>query len=191
MSRAKFSKGVLLCLDNAEKWIEEADMLAQKGSYGHATALLVHGIEALAQAWICFTVARGSTNYDDKSVINYFKRHDVKLDFFTANLIIFETLKEFYSEHFTEKDFWNLNMLPLFNFLDGKKEAADEKSESYPKELMEIRNQGIYIDFNFDDLEFHTPKEITEKEYSKLKAECEVMWTIIFTLINNPLVKYR
>ena len=191
MSRAEFSRGVLLCMDNAEKWMEEADLLAQKGSYGHATALLIHGIEALSQAWICFSVARGTAKYDEPHVMDYFKRHDIKLDFFIANLLMFETQEEFYRNHFTEEDFWNLNILPLLNFYERKQEEIKEKRKKYPKELMEKRNQGIYVDFDYKKQAFYSPQVKGEKDYLILKKEGEILLTTIFTLINNPLVKYR
>ncbi len=191
MSQALFSRGVLHCLENAEIWIEEADILAKRGSFGHATALLIHGIEALSQARICFAVARGSVKSDDPSVKEYFTRHYIKLGFFTANVLIHDTIKDFTINHLTNEDYWNLNFLLWYNFFETKKDEIDEKREKYPKELMTKRNLGIYVDFDFNKRQFHLPKDIEEKDYIKLKEETEVMWTTIFTLINNPLVKYR
>lgn len=186
MSRATFTQGVLDCLENAETWIEEAEILAKRGSFGHATALLIHGIEAIAQTWICFAVARGSVKSDDPSVKEYFKKHDIKLDFFTANVLIHDTIKDFTINHLTDDDYWNLNFLPLFNYYENKQEEMNEKRAKYPKELMLKRNRGIYVDFDFNKKEFRLPKEIEEKDYIKLKEESEIMFTTIFTLINKP-----
>lgn len=191
MSRAEFSRGVLLCLNNAEKWMEEANALAQRGSYGHATVLLIHGIEALAQAWICFAVARGSSKFDDSRVKDYFKRHDIKLDFFVANLLMFETQKEFYLKHFRKEDMLKLNILPMLNYYESIKEMVNEKRKKYPQELMRKRNRGIYVDFDYKNEQFLAPQDVSEADYIKLKEESDILWMFIFTLINNPLVKYR
>ncbi len=191
MSRSEFSRGVLLCLDNAEKWIKEAELLAQKDSYGHASALLIHGIEALSQSWICFTLARGSSNIEDADVKKYFKRHDIKLDFFAANILMYETGAEFYRNHFKKEDRVDQNIMRMINFYESMKEMFDKKRKQYPKELMKIRNNGIYVDFNYDDKKFHSPQDIGEADYVKLKDECEILMDIIFSLLNNPLTKYR
>jgi len=191
MSRSEFSRGVLLCIENAEKWIAEADFLAQSGSYGHATALIIHGIEALSQSWICFFLARGTSTIDDDDVKNFFKRHDIKLDFFVANLLMYETGAELYRNYFREEDMMNLNILPLINYYESIKEMIDKKRKQYPKELMEIRNQGIYVDYNYTENKFISPQDIHEKDYLKIKHECEILMDSILIIMNTSLAKYR
>ena len=171
--------------------MEEADLLAQRGSYGHATALLIHGIEALAQAWTCFAFARGSMKFDESHVKDYFKLHDIKLDFFVANLLMLETGKEFYLKHFRKEDMWNLNILPMLNYYESIKDMINEKREKYPKELMKKRNRGIYVDFDYQNSKFLAPQDIDEADYLKIKNESDMFWTVIVTLINNPLIKYE
>ena len=92
------------------------------------------------QAWTCFTVARGTAKYDDKRVKDDFWRHDVKLDFFTANLLLHDTMKEFYQNIISDDDILTLNILPLEKFLEEKQNEIDKNRTSYPKEVMKIRN---------------------------------------------------
>jgi len=189
MSRSEFSRGTLICIENAEKWMKEAEILAEKGSYGHASALLIHGIEALAQAWICFTLARGSSSMDEKSVKDFFRKHDVKLDFFVANILIHDVGKEFLLNHFKKEDMVKFNILPLINYFDSVKDMVDNKRKNYPKELMEKRNCGIYVDYDYENEKFLSPQDISKEEYLKLKNEADVFETMLSFLIGNPLVK--
>jgi AbiV family abortive infection protein len=48
----EFAKGVELCLNNATSLLEDAQLLANKGSYGHALFLVISAIEETSKAFI-------------------------------------------------------------------------------------------------------------------------------------------
>ena len=70
----EFRKGKELCLKNFETWIEEARILDQKGSWGHAYALMFAGLESLTQAYCCMLVERKVWKPDSKEIKEVFNK---------------------------------------------------------------------------------------------------------------------
>jgi len=64
--------------DNARAFIKDAEILVDKGTPGHACSLAILGFEEMAKALVCFFVALGIIERDDKIVEDVFKSHKVK-----------------------------------------------------------------------------------------------------------------
>ena len=79
---------------NADLWLNESNILYHQGSYGHCCALLIHGAEALAQAYTCWTVIHGLEDPDSEEIKDVFKDHRPKTDILFGILVGLVTLEK-------------------------------------------------------------------------------------------------
>jgi len=182
----KFRKGKELCLKNFEMWIDEARILDQKGSWGHAFALTFAGLESLVQAYCCMYVERGIWEPDSKEIKEVFnktnkghkKRMKILHDFILSENNIQTILKHTDQFHvllrnFTEKD-----------VAKYQKEIADSLGK-FRKYLMKKRNLGMYVDYNEDTYEFKSPFHITKKDIDELMELTILPVRIMRMMIEN------
>lgn len=90
----RFEHGLESCIANANLWLNESNALYHQGSYGHCCALLIHGAEALAQAYTCWTVIHGLEDPDSDEVKDVFKNHRPKTDILFGILAGLMTLEK-------------------------------------------------------------------------------------------------
>ena len=184
-----FRNGKQLCIRNFETWIDEARILDQKGSWGHAYALMFAGIEALTQAYCCMLVERGFWKPYSKEIRGVFNKtnkghkkrmkilHDFILSENNIQIILKHTgqLKALFN-NYKEKDFDKY-----------QKEVADSLGK-FRKFIMEKRNIGMYVDYNEDTYEFTSPFTITEKDIGELMELTKLPVQIMRMMIENELL---
>ena len=73
-----FKQGYENCLKNAELWLNEGNTLWQNGSYGHACAIYIHGLEGLIHTWFIWLVYIGAMEPTNKDFLDSFKNHKPK-----------------------------------------------------------------------------------------------------------------
>ena len=111
MSNLKgFEHGLKSCMANADLWLNESNALYHQGSYGHCCALLIHGAEALAQAYTCWIVIQGLEAPDSEEVKRAFREHRPNMDTLfgiLSSLVAFEKILDKKDEYPFQLEYTN------------------------------------------------------------------------------------
>lgn len=183
----EFKKGLKLCLDNHDLWVNESKILYDKGNYGHAYALLIHGAEALIQAFFCWQVLIRAKKPNDKDVIQVFREHEPKLESLFG-FILAEVNKQHYLEHKNEYE-WNKSYTE--EELEEEFEKIKKAAKKYSNEKRIMRNRGIYVDYDPKNLKFSSPSDIKQEEVEYLLGDMFIAQRIIKGLIFNTSPELR
>ena len=160
-SNLEFQKGIKLCLENADLWFNESKLLYEQGSYGHSIALLIHGEEALVQALYCWYVSVGVHKPKDKIVLEVFKSHPVKLAMIHGSLVAMISAYVEDRKTFFEKIDWAFAI------------------EEFPKKVMELRNRGIYVNYDSNEIKFTSPNTLTKEDVDALRKIIDIVEIVI------------
>ena len=185
--RNQFINGMFLCLDNAEKWEKEAFQIADTGSYGHASAMIIHAIEAISQAYLCYLTARNWMKPTDDEFKKVFLQHGIKLEILLNYIVIsqlYETRLPEVSKNRGPIEFWEeISAQDLF--LDEIDAEANKKKDQFIKDIMTKRNAGIYVDYDFDKGEFTSPEGVEKKTYSEILDKYNEFYNQLLTIIRH------
>lgn len=168
-SLKEFEHGLESCLANAELWLNESNALYHQGSYGHCSALLIHGAEALAQAYTCWIVIQGLEDPDSDEVQDVFKNHRPKTDILfgiLTSLLTLEKLLKAKGEYPFQLEYTDEELE------QGYKKYLDS-SHQFNRGVMDFRNQGIYVNLDSETGHFSSPQDMK-------KAEAKIMGELIF-----------
>jgi len=75
---ALFARAKELSFENAEQWIEDAKLLIENKSYGHARALLSFAHEEIAKGVVSWIASKKLWPIDSKPIKDMFKSHEAK-----------------------------------------------------------------------------------------------------------------
>lgn len=161
--------------------MNESKILYDKENYGHAYALLIHGAEALIQAYFCWQVLIGAKKPHDRDVIQVFRDHDPKLESLFG-FVLAEVNKQHYLEHKNQYE-WNKSYTE--KELEEEIEKIKKAAKKYIKEKRKMRNKGIYVNYDPKKVKFSSPSDIREEEVINLLSEMFIAQRIIKGLIFN------
>ena len=151
--------GVDLCLKNAKKLIEDAELLFEHESYGHATSFVYLGLEELAKA----LGYSGAYFFDEEfeEVKDVFRSHKTKMALFTGGILattgtIDRTFKRYAKEKTLSKE--------------DKKFATDLEPllKKILQEANELKKAGFYVDYNYKNEEWCSPFDIKREDTKSL-----------------------
>lgn len=204
-------EAVKLCMDNAEQYHKDAELLIDNRSYGHAFALAVLGEEELAKAMMYRLCSEGllPEHYElylrkrlDKHLHKQAWAGSLGLVYIITELI--QSIRKSIEEQ-AEEDFGKRKKIVKQKL----KEAADDireqgiskRGEMYEllerfATLQEDKNKGLYVDFDFEKKELTSPKSLkkdeVEKYLSQVKSRFEFvkpLLTMSFTPSEKKLAK--
>jgi len=181
-----FLDGIFVCLDNAEAWIKEAELVSKNSSYGHACALLFHGLESLVQAAVCYGVARDQLTIESPDFKKAFTEHKRKLELVLNTLVTGEIMDQILPKITKNKGFFEV-IQELINqnlYLDEIEKVVEKRKVSFVKNIMRLRNEGIYVNFDNNQLKFTSPMDIKRKDYEELKEKVNYFYDRLLAIIN-------
>ena len=174
-----FKNGYEACLKNAELWLNEGNLLFNQGSYGHACALYIHGLEGIIHSWWSWLVYIEAIMPDNRDFLSTFKNHEPKLLSFWG--IFFG-----HQLQFVEHD---------YAFEDDEKTWKDVEKElkifnstltRLSHETLKLRNRSIYIDYSPDKNIFSSPLDITKDDvHAFIEVILNVIERIIYFIRNS------
>lgn len=138
---------------NANRWIEDAKLLIQNSSYGHASATLRFAIEEIARAIVCWYVSQRIFPAKGKAISDIFRSHAVK------SQVVLGMLSGIRRRELVEK-----GVISAAEQTD--QEIAEEWKVLKPliSEMEKKRQSSIYVGLNPRDRTIETPESIGEKE---------------------------
>lgn len=167
-----YSKAAKLSLENAEQWIEDAKLLMEHSSFGHASALLRFALEETAKAYICWFTSEGIWPLENKPIKDVFQYHRAK------NQVILGLLS--YVIWLSKRNF------SLKRAIEEMPEPSDEEIlEAYEEfEVMvtgaeKMRQRAIYVNVNLEKKKVAAPPSIEEKEPDNLLKLAEYFVRIV------------
>lgn len=81
-----YSKAAKSSLENAEQWLEDAKLLLEHGSFGHASALLRFAVEESVKALVCWSASEKTLPMGEEITRDVFRFHTVKNEIFLGFL---------------------------------------------------------------------------------------------------------
>ena len=181
-----FKTGHEVCLKNAELWLNEGNTLWEQGSYGHSCALYIHGLEGLVHAWYTWLVYIGAIEPDNKDFLDSFRHHNTKLRSFWGMFIgrQIEWEKITVESGFLEKEeTWEQVEQELREFTDT--------ISGLSRELMNMRNRAIYVDYKAKENKFASPFDIVEEDAAKLSIGIQSVYEQIVYFIRGSDVQTK
>lgn len=165
-----YAKASKLSLENAQRWINDAELLIGNSSFGHASALLRFAFEELAKAYVCWFTSEKMWPVENKVVRDVFSKHIVK------NQVI---MGVFYSVAF-------ISTYGKEELIAERPEVSDEEiTEAFrpfkdiPVMIEKMRQKAIYVHLNLKKKETETPLTIGRKEATSLLRGGKHLLTII------------
>lgn len=178
MSEEKLLKeAVVLCLDNAEQYHKDAEILVAFRSYGHALALTVLGEEELAKAIIYYL---WSEDLLPEHFISYLEKKQyghIDEQAWAKGLTISYEIIEL-GEHIREaiekrERIRTQDFISLPRLFDKKSNVLKFKT------LQKNKERGFYVDFNTEKMKFLSPsslkKDMVERYLSETKNRFEFL----------------
>ncbi|TFH25496.1 AbiV family abortive infection protein [Candidatus Bathyarchaeota archaeon] len=174
-----FKDGYEACLKNAELWLNEGNMLWEKGSYGHACALYIHGLEGLMHTWYTWLVYIGAIQPENKDFLNSFKNHDAKLHSFWGFYIGQQMRKEEIEVELDleKEETWKLVEQELIKF--------NEVVSGLSRDLMKLRNRSIYVNYDSKNQIFESPLDLVQGDAGELSVGVEQVYKVIVDYIHS------
>jgi len=146
LSLKEIARGFMLCTQNAEDLLDDAEVLINKGSYGHACALVILSEEEIAK---CLMLATAAT-LDESDKISWmkfwrgFRKHKAKQD-----------------------------DLSLFDLFACDSVTAEDTFEEIKSGFLEhLKQLGVYVD-NLDG-SFTSPRRFFSQQEMKKFVEVEL-----------------
>ena len=184
-----YTKGKTLCMKNYEDWYEEAKLLYDKGSWGHAYALLFSGLEALTQAYCCRLVELEIWDPDKKEFLGVFNEN--KDGHYKRMKILHDFILSTNNIEIMLKHTGNLHI--LYEKIE-KKEAKRHQNKighslgDFRDYLMGIRNHGIYVDYNKETHEFSSPFDIRQEDVDEFLRVSSIPTQVIKDMIESEIL---
>jgi len=164
-----YSKATKLSLENAEQWLEDAKLLLEHGSYGHASALIRLAVEEAVKAHICWFTSEKIWPIENKIVRDVFRYHRVKNEFFLSFLSGMMARARFHS--------WKRLMESIPKLSQKEISEGFKKFEKMIASTDEMRHRTMYV--NLKGREAVTPQEIGEEEPKNILTVAEFFLKIV------------
>jgi AbiV family abortive infection protein len=177
-------------MDNAKGLYNDAKLLANNGSYGHATSMLIHSTEETMKALILFLDGNGFLfRRKVKGINNLFVNHKLRygLAMLLSVLNIFsEDLKDLFQKIKNEpnlilalnKDKEQMGRI-LLQYAQKKIKIVIQEIFWFSKAEF-IRQEGFYVDY-VDEIK--TPLQISKKDFEDVLIRIEGMRSSVSGLI--------
>ena len=158
-------------LQNAEQWIEDAKILINNSSFGHASALLRYACEELSKAFVCWAVSEKIYPIEHRIIQDVFKHHKIKNRVFVGFAISVKLLessskRKASSPHYKE--------LSIDDFVKTY-EWIDELTLALEK----VRQKSIYVDTDFGEMKVTTPLSMSKKQVLNVMKGTETYLGIV------------
>lgn len=166
--------GVHICLENAQKLIEDAELLFEHESYGHATSLALIGIEEMAKALVLSEAYFSNRELDHVNDIFY--SHRVKNAVFLGFIVASHVSIGSPEANVKEK---------TLTAREIQKSAAniERPLRKVLQEVDELRKAGLYVDYKKErwcspvdikrgEAKFHV--ELGKKFLIELSSKCKM-----------------
>ncbi len=142
---------IKLSLENSEKFLEDAELLIQNSSYGHAFAFTVLALEELGKAVYCNWTINAALKIDD----DFFKKlrnHKIKQKVIkeAQKLAVLSTEMEKYKKSKKREYPFETSTESSFFFHDFEKLPQVKFLEDYCGSLEGMKQRALYVDMGED-----------------------------------------
>lgn len=178
LSDPSFKEAAWLCVENAEQFIKDSELLITNKSYGHALSLAFLADEELAKATLFFVLAQGRIELDDqvlKEVLKLITKHSFKQglqaesEFFHIIFLplleeISKLVKDFQeSPRILDPEAVKKEIVSRYMQKAEKirEERVIENRTKWFKDPDSMKQRGFYVDFD-DEGRPVSPKEIPQ-----------------------------
>lgn len=165
-------------LENAERWINDAKLLIDNSSFGHANALLRYACEELSKAFACWAISERIYPVESKISRNVFRSHKVK-NRLLVGFTITAKLLIMYSK--AKKSTLDYDEEPSINDFGEFAEWLNELILALEKG----RQKAIYVDIDFNEKKVMTPLSMSEKKTMNILRGTEIYLKMVKHFIEN------
>ena len=200
MSEKTLRKALGLCVDNAEQFIKDAEILIENSSYGHAFALSVLAEEEIAKAWIYHICAEGVIGVEGTWKRDI-RDHRLKQGFGLLLGLIYKIIgllreiKESVDKEAGDNS-RKAKRIALKKMKDFKEQmlesATHQRGEFHEllkwfKTLQDEKEKALYIDIDFRENTFTSPKKFEKRDVKKYLEQVEERLEITREMLSHRL----
>jgi len=201
MSEKILREAVKLCLDNAEQYIKDAEILVKNLSYGHAFALSVLAEEEVAKAWMYYLCVEGVLGVHGdwrKDVL----KHRVKQSLAFMLTLIYKVGELIYEiqesvEKMAEansKKAKEIVLKKMENFQEQMVESVTyqrgefHESLKWFKRMQEEKEKALYVDVDIERKRLSSPEMFNKSEVRKYLSQVEKRLEMTKERVNRPMI---
>jgi len=201
MAEKILTEAVKLCLDNAEQYIKDAEVLVKNSSYGHAFALSVLAEEETAKAWMYYLCVQGILG------VHGDWRKDIRKHRFKQKLAFMLTLMYKVGELIYEiqesvekmaeansNKAKEIVLKKMKNFQERMvKSVTYQRGEFHEslkwfKGMQEEKEKALYVDLNIERKRLSSPKMFNKSEVRKYLSQVEKRLEMTKEGVNRPMI---
>lgn len=201
MSKKVLKRAVKLCLENAEQYIKDAELLIKNESYGHAFALTVLAEEEAAKVWIYYLCVQGILGVHGDWTKDILK-HRIKQSFAFMLTLMYKVGDLIYEiqesvEKMAEansKKAKEIVLKKMRNFQERMvKSVTYQRGEFYEslkwfKGMQREKEKALYVDVNIERKRLSSPKTFNKSEVRKYLSQVEKRLEMTKEGVNRPMI---
>ena len=171
-------EAVQSCLVNVKQYFDDARLLVENGSYGHAFAFVVLGEEELSKAYIYHECSEGFLPHH--FIYKMGKGHESHKRKQAIQAVHFGTLAF-------------IKSLPYSGQIKTKQENLDQEFERMIEYIKKMghseaeKQNGLYVDLNLDEGVIVTPEDVTKQTVLERLNQAEETLRLTLSLLMRPL----
>jgi AbiV family abortive infection protein len=170
-----YAQASKLSLENAKQLIKDAKLLLKNSSFGHASALIRLAVEESTKALVCWFTSEKIFPIENKLVIDVFKYHKVKNEFFLGFLSGWMNREKFHS--------WRKLMESIAKLSQEQISEAPKEFQKMIASTDEMRHRAMYV--NLKGTEVETPLEIGGEESKNLLIVAEFFLNVVRHIVEK------
>lgn len=158
-----YAQATKLSLENAEQWINDAELLIKNSSYGHANALLRFACEEIAKAYVCWLTSERIFPIENRVVRDAFRKHPVK------NQVIIALIYGLaWRGSYRWKEPSDQKIIEAYNQLKPMIDSTEK-----------MRQRAVYVDIIWDKNQVQTPLAIPKIEANRVLVLTEILLKVV------------
>ena len=203
MHKELLREAAMLCLDNTEQYIKDAEALVRISSFGHAFALAVLAEEEIAKAYLCYVHAESGseikgrwrkilTNHRAKQALQHVLTFGFKMRFTVFDVL--DSVKgEIERGDVTENQAKDRAFRRLIEYPRRIMEEGSPESEEWDEclrwfeTMQKDKEKALYVDINFEKGEVSSPKYMAKGEVQKYLSQVRERFEMTRFILSQPL----
>jgi AbiV family abortive infection protein len=173
----KYDEAAKASFENAVLWLEDAKLLIDKSSFGHAIALVQFALEEIVKAQTCWFVSESIWPLEDNKLLEEaFSSHPAKNQMIIGNVVgiyLHNYLVSIAKGKRTE-----IPETARRDMLEWTEDKDGQHLDQWPRRIEEDRQRSIYVDFDLEK-KMTTPNQATKEGAMQMYDFAEAMFVYV------------
>ena len=173
----KYEEAAKASFENAVLWLEDAKLLIDKSSFGHAIALVQFALEEIVKAQTCWFVSESIWPLEDNKLLKeVFSSHPAKNQMIIGNVIGIYLNNYLVSIAKGEKT--EIPETTRKDMLEWTEDKDGQHLDQWPRRIEEDRQRSIYVGFDLEG-KMTTPNQATKQGAMQMYDFAEALFVYV------------